>query len=140
MPDFKNYSFTNVNVIFGILELTGFFEGDDVVTVEMETDQFVDLAGAKGDVVRAQTNDNRCTITVKLMQTSVSNKELTAVYNTDDATGIGVQPMIIEDKETGEKYIINNAWISRYPTTVRGQGVQSKDWIFRGDSMIPFEA
>lgn len=137
MPEFKNYSFTNANVIFGILELQGFAEGDDVVVIEVETDQFLDMAGAKGDVVRSQSNDNRCTVRVKLLQNSGSNKELTVIYNADRELGTGVQPMIIEDKEVGETYVINNAWIQKYPIISRGQGVNSMEWIFRGDFLTP---
>lgn len=137
MPQFDNYSFTNVNVIFGILELQGFADGDDVVTIEFEADQFNDLAGAKGDVVRSQTNDNRVTITVRLLQQSISNKELNTVYLADRESGNGVSPMVIEDKETGETYVINNAWIQKFPTVTRGQNVNSMDWVFRGDFMSP---
>ena len=133
MAEFKNFSFQNVNVIFGILELTGFADGDDVVVIEYEADQFVDMAGAKGDVVRSQTNDNRCTVTIKLLQNSLSNAELTAIFNTDRLSGAGVLPMVINDKETGEAYVINNSWIQKFPTVTRGQGVNSMDWVFRGD-------
>lgn len=139
MPEFKSYSFSNVNAIFGIVELTGFGEGDDVVVIEYESDQYADMAGAKGDVVRSQTNDNRCTITIKLLQNSISNKELTTIFNADRELGTGVQPMFIEDKETGEKYIINNSWISKFPVVTRGQGVNTMDWIFRGDFLTPVQ-
>lgn len=137
MAEFKNFSFTNVNAILGILELKGFMEGDDVVTIEMLTDQFSDIAGAKGDVARSQTNDNRATITIKLLQTSSSNKDLTAQYNIDRLTGAGVAPLIIEDKEGGETFVFNNAWITKYPTVIRGQGVNGMEWVLRGDFMTP---
>lgn len=137
MPEFKTFSFSNVNVIFGILQLEGFADGDDVVTIELETDQFNDLAGAKGDVVRSQSNDNRCTVTVKLLQTTGSNAELTSLYNTDRLSGAGVVPMIIEDKETNETFLINNTWIQKFPTVTRGQNVNSMDWVFRGDYFNP---
>jgi len=137
MPEFKTFSFSNVNVIFGILEIQGYAEGDDVVTIDLETDQFNDMAGAKGDVVRSQSNDNRCTVTVKLLQNSGSNKELTALYNVDRTAGTGVAPLVIEDKETGETFVINNAWIQKYPSVVRGQNVNSMDWVFRGDFFSP---
>ena len=124
-------------MIWGILELQGFADGDDVVDIEVEVDQFNDIAGAKGDVARSQTNDNRCTITVKLLQTSKSNKPLTDAYNLDRETGAATAPMIVNDKETGETYTINNAWIKKYPKVTRGQSVQPMEWIFRGDFMTP---
>lgn len=137
MAEFSNFSFSNVNVIFGIVEIKGFADGDDVVNIELEADQYSDLAGAKGDVVRSQTNDNRCTVTIKLLQNALSNKELTAIYNIDRELGTGVQPLIVEDKETSETYVINNAWIMKYPTVTRGQGVSPMEWVFRGDFFTP---
>ncbi|MCK5603150.1 DUF3277 family protein [Candidatus Pacearchaeota archaeon] len=133
MPEFKNYTFSNINVIFGILELQGYADGDDVVDIDPDTEQFTKLVGAKGDVARSQTNDNSCTVTVKLLQTSLSNKELTRLFNIDRETGAGAAPMIINDKETGETYTINNAWIQKIPKVTRGQGVNQMEWVFQGD-------
>ena len=60
MADFKTYSFKNVTVIFGILEIVGFADDDAAITIEQEVEQFTDIAGARGDVVRMQSNDHRC--------------------------------------------------------------------------------
>lgn len=133
MTEFKNYSFKNAAVIFGVEELVGYGEGDDVVNIDPEAEQFTDLAGAKGDVTRTQSSDNRCTVTVKLLQTSSSNKVLMAIHNSDRETGVGVLPMVLQDKELGETYVINNAWISKLPTITRGQAPNTMDWTFRGD-------
>ena len=133
MPAFDNYSFSNVGVIFGVEELVEFGEGDDIVLIEPEIEQFSDIAGAKGDVVRTQTKDNRCTITIKLLQTSKSNKTLMTIFNADKELGTGVLPMVIQDKETGETYVINNCWINVHPTVTRGQNPNTMDWTFRGD-------
>jgi Bacteriophage KPP10, Structural protein ORF10 len=130
---FGNYSFTNVNVIFGILELQGFAEGDDVVNVTFDTDQFTDVAGAKGDVTRTQTNDNRATVTIKLLQTSQSYKELMALYNIDRETGANVLPMVVINKETGETLVCNNTWIMKNPDIVRGQNANAVEFTFRTD-------
>lgn len=137
MGDFKNYSFSNVNAIFGILELEGFSEGDDVISTTMEKEQFSDMAGAKGDVVRSQTNDNRVTITMKFLQTSKSIKPLIDIYNGDKELGTGVRPINIEDKETGETYTSLNAWITKIPDIKRGQSPNAMEFIFRADSFIP---
>jgi hypothetical protein len=133
MAEFKNMSFRNVSAIFGIIEIQGFAEGDDVISITQEADQFSDIAGAKGDVVRTQSSDNRCTVTIKLLQTASSNKDLLAAYNVDKESGVGVVPMIIEDKEAGETYVINNAWITKIPDVTRGANPNSMDWVFRGD-------
>ena len=137
MAKFNNYSFKNVNVIFGILELQGYADGDDVVKIDPDANLFEKIVGAKGDVARSQTNDNSCTISVKLLQTSVSNKELTALFVADRESGAGTAPMIINDKETGETFIINNAWIQKAPSVSRGQNINAMEWIFQGDFLTP---
>ena len=129
----RTYSFTDVNVIFGIIELEGFASGDTVVTVVADEDQFVKEVGAKGDIIRTQTNDSSCTITVSLQQTSPSNAELLTAFNADRESGAGVAPMIINNREANETLVINNAWITKYPDYNRGQNPNSQDWVFQGD-------
>lgn len=133
MGDFKNFSFKNINVIFGINEIEGFAEGDDVVSIEYDADQFVKIVGAKGDVTRTQTADSSSTMTIKLLQTSKSNAILMAQFNIDRETGAGVLPFIVNDKETGESHIINNAWIMKPPPIVRGTNPNTMDWVLQGD-------
>lgn len=135
--DFKNFSFKNVSVIFGIIEVEGFAEGDDVVNIEYDADQFTKKVGAKGDVTRVQTSDNSCTVTIKLLQTSKSNALLNAQFAIDRESGSAPSPMFINDKESGESYVINNAWIQKFPTVTRGQGDNTMDWIFQGDFLTP---
>jgi hypothetical protein len=130
---FGNYSFTNVNVIFGILEIQGYAEGDDVVNINFDTEQFTDVAGAKGDVTRTQTNDNRATVVVKLLQTSQSYKELMALYNIDRETGANVQPLTVINNETGETFVGNNCWINKNPDVIRGQNANRVEFTFRVD-------
>jgi len=133
MASFGNYSFGNVNVIFGITEIQGFAEGDDVVNITFDTDQFTDVAGAKGDVTRTQTNDNRATVVVKLLQTSQSYKTLMNLFNLDRETGANVLPLTVINKETGETLVANNAWIAKTPDIVRGQNANAVEFTFRCD-------
>ncbi len=137
MADFKNFSFKNVSVIAGILELEGFADADDVVSIVFDAEQFTKVAGAKGDVARVQTADNSCTITIKLLQTSNSNSLLAALYLADVSSGSAVFPMVITDKESGEGYAVNNAWIQKFPDITRGKTVNSMDWVFQGDKLTP---
>ena len=137
---FKTYSFANANAIFGTIEFEEFAEGDDVMSIEFAENQFNKTVGAKGDVIRTQTNDNSCTVTVKLMQTSNTNKLLTAIYNGDVESGSGILPFIFNDKETGETFVVTNAWISKYPIVNRGQAAGTMEWNFEGDKLVPFIA
>ena len=133
MPAFKTQSFKNVDVIYGVDDLEGFGEGDDVVVITPNTEQFTMIVGAKGDVARSQTSDNSCLVKVKLLETANSNKTLMDAYNLDRETGSNTKPMIVINKETGKLSKINNAWIVGYPEEVLGQGVNMQEWTFAGD-------
>ena len=137
MADFQNFTFKNVSVIAGILELEGFADVDDVVSITSDAEQFTKTVGAKGDVTRVQTADNSCTIIVKLLQTSKSNAELNTLYLADVASGAGVFPLMVADIEGGERYVIPNAWIQKLPDITRGKGVNTMDWTFQGDYLTP---
>ena len=130
---FGNYSFKNVNAIFGIEEIQGFAEGDDVVNIDFNADQFTLVVGAKGDATRTQTNDNSALITIKLLQTSSSYKTLMNLYNLDRETGANVLPLTVINKETGETFVGNNAWIVKVPPIVRGQNANAVEFVFATD-------
>lgn len=131
------YSFKNVNAIFGVAELEGFADGDDVINIEPSTDAFAMTVGAKGDVTRSATNDESVTITMKFLQTSKSVPVLQNIFLGDKATGNGVLPILITDKDAGETFTVKNAWIMKQPTITRGQGQNPYEVVFQGDVFIP---
>ena len=136
MASFKSFSFQNVNFIVGGLEITGWAEGDDVLTITPMNPQWNSIAGAKGDVVRSQSSDHRVNVTAKILQSSVSNAEMTALYNIDKLTGAGSFPAVASDKETGELFVFSQLWFTQYATITRGQNVNTMEWQFEGASMI----
>ena len=133
----KTYSFKNVNVIFGVVELTGFADGDDVVSIVPASDGIGKIVGAKGEVTRSMLNDESVSITIKLLQTSSSVPILQNLYLADKATGAGALPMLITDVETGESFSVKNAWIKKQPEIVRGQNQNPYSIEFDGDVLIP---
>ena len=133
---FGNYSFKNINAIFGVLEITGWADGDDCLTVEPAQDRFTKVVGAKGEVVRSASNDFSVTITLKLLQSSETNAALNAIRILDDETGTGVLPFIYTDTATGESYFVKNAWIAQMPTVTRGRNQNQMEWVLHGDSSV----
>jgi len=136
MAGFGSYSFKNVNAIFGVLEIEGWADGDDALTVEPAQDSFTKVVGANGDVARSSNNDNSVTITIKLLQTSASNAELNTIRITDEETGTGVLPFIYTDTTSGESYFVKNAWIAKKPTVTRGRNQNVMEWVLNGDSSV----
>jgi hypothetical protein len=133
MSETKTFSFKNVNAIFGVLEIEGWSEDDDCLAIEYDEDAFTKVTGNKGDVVRIQSNDSGCKITMKLLQPSVTNKFLSAIFNADRELQTGALPFIVTDKEAGETWVVNSAWILKYPKVVRGKVHHSYEWVLDGD-------
>lgn len=131
---FGSYSFKNANAIFGIEEITGWADGDDCLIIEPAQDLFTKTVGAKGDVIRTQSNDKSVQITLKLLQTSETNAVLNGIKLLDDELGTGVLPFIYTDTSTGESYIVKNAWIAQMPSVTRGRGQNNMEWVLHGDA------
>ena len=130
---FNNYSFKNVNGIWGTIEFEELADGDDIIVVTPTGPQWNKTIGGKGDVVRSQTSDNSCTVEVKFLNTSKTLKLLYAQYIIDRETQVGVFPLWITNKETGKKQIINNAWLQGEPPSSEGQSVPIITVTFDGD-------
>lgn len=137
MAQFKTFSFRNANAIFGVLEITGWAEVADCLSIVLSTPQFEKVVGADGSVARVQSGDNSCTITIKLLQTSTTNKELMALYLADRETGAGALPFVYADTEAGETVVVNNAWVTQAPDITRGAGHNPMEWVLEGDFMTP---
>lgn len=130
---FGSYSFKDVNAIFGINEITGWADGDDCLIVEPAQDRYTKVVGAKGDVIRSASNDYSVTITIKLLQDSESVAVLNNIRILDEETGTGVLPFIYTNSNTGESYIIQNAWIAQMPTVTRGRNQNNMEFVLHGD-------
>lgn len=136
MAQFGSYSFKNVNAIFGITEITGWADGDDCLIVTPSQDRFSKVVGAKGDVIRSASNDFSVEITIKLLQTSDTNRALNATRILDEETGTGIAPFIYTNTATGESYFVKNAWISKMPTVTRGRNQNVMEWTLHGDNSV----
>lgn len=132
-----NYSFKSENISFGAIILDGFADGDDVVSITQNNDAFTMHVGAKGDTTRTQSSDDSVTVTIKLLQTSESAKELIATHIADKETGGGVFPLVAVNSSTGEVHTINNAFIAKMPDVMRGKGQNAYEFTFVGSRHIP---
>jgi len=137
MAQFGTYSFKSENATFGIIEIDGFADGDDVVNISPIEDTFTAVSGAKGDVTRVQNANEMVEVTVRLIQSSAAAKLLINSYLADRETGDGVQPLVISNAKTGEVYTIPKAWIIRMPARVRGQGHNPWEIVFHGNKLLP---
>jgi len=126
----EKFSFKNCSVTFGGLILSGFADGDNVVEIVPNQEMFALMVGAKGDTTRTQTSDESARITVNLLQTSPSNKDLEAIHFADKETGAGILPLQIVNLDDDATYFCSTAWIIAPPTITLGQNPNAVSWVF----------
>jgi len=98
----------------------------------MLSDAFNDVVGTDGEVARSKSNDRRGTVTIKLLQTSLSNAFLSGVHGTDLEApgGAGVAPFSMQDLQGGT-VVASEGCITKYPDNSMDRTVKSREWVIR---------
>lgn len=132
----KQYSFLNVNLLVNGVDISGFDEGDDTITVARITDSAQHKVGTDGEMSVAISADRSTTVTFRLMQTSDSNSYLSGLVSLQE-NGVFV-PIFIQmtDVANGDFASGTQGYITRPADMVRGTNVNSQEWVItveRGD-------
>ena len=134
--DVKTFSFDKVTMNVNGGSLSGFWEGDDAVTIEDGADVATPSVGAGGAVVLSISTDQTAIYTVKLQATGGGHAILNKLYRQAKATGGFLFPSAIRDRGTGEGYNANKCYIIGAPTRGFGQNASMREWkIFAGKSV-----
>lgn len=128
----KTYDPGQYDVIFAGRLLEGFGE-DTFISVAVEAPGFSDRVGVDGEVTRAKSYDSRATVSVTLMQTSLSNNVLSSIYLADRAApnGAGVGSLRIVDRSGTSVFEASRAWIQREPDAELGREASERTWELR---------
>lgn len=134
----KTYNSNEVSIIFANLSLdSGRAEGEFVST-EFTSEAYTDTAGADGEVTVNKSNDERGTITVKLLGSSSGHKILTQLYAAARTARNGrfAAPLQIRDRNGGLVEHAENAWIAKAPTNAFGKEVGEREWTIKTDKLV----
>jgi hypothetical protein len=125
----KQYDPAQVDVIFAGFPLSGFQE-DSIIEVEFDDDHYEIVKGVDGDVSRSRRVAKTATVTVKLMNTSRSNADLTAVYllGTPGSGSADVAPLLIRDRNGVSLFATDTAWVNKPPGITHGGKANARDW------------
>lgn len=125
----KTFDPKMVVITFGSIPISGYAEGT-FVSVNRSGDAFAKRKGAGGDVERINKNQGDFEVTVTLLQTTPTNKELSAVLAADQVTNAGVFPLTIKDLLGETLFFAPQAWIRKDPEWEDGDDLNSRAWIF----------
>jgi len=123
------YNPAQVIVTFGGVPILGYADGT-FVQIDPNSDKFTKVVGADGDVGFAMSADNTHTVVITLIQTSLSNGYLSACFNVDKATGLGMLPLLITDLNGATLHSWPQARIVSDPSWGDAKELTDRAWTF----------
>ena len=131
----------NVIVSIGGTPISGLADGTFVM-VSRDEDAFSKVSGADGEVSRAKSNNRSGSLTLTLLQTSMSNDILSAIAALDEISNTGVVPVFV--KEMGATKPLTTlfaceGWIKKMPDASYGKEIENREWVFDLATVNMFE-
>src|SRR3990172_3302697 len=108
----RSYDPAQVTVVFAGIPIEGFADGT-FLTAERANPMFNTMVGSDGEGARAKSNDTSGSVTLTLMQTSLSNDALSALAALDETSGDGVGPLLIKDGLGRTLIQAESAWLEK---------------------------
>lgn len=133
----KTYNPADVAIIFAGVPVEGIADGT-FVTVARNNQSYNMNIGSDGEGVRAKSNDKGGTVTLTLMQSSVSNDALSALSILDEASGDGVGPLLIKDNSGRTLCSAETAWIQKPADVEFAREATTREWVFETDLLDMF--
>jgi hypothetical protein len=126
----KFYDPDQVVVYFAGKRIQGFADGE-FITAEQMSPGFASVVGTDGEVARSKSSDRRVKVTIKLLQTSSSNGDLSTIHGTDlDApNGAGVGTFMVQDLQGPTLVQGDQAWITQFPDNSMDRTAKSREWV-----------
>jgi len=124
----KEYSFLDTILLVNGIAISGFDEGDDVITLERSVDTGAHKVGTDGEMTLSLTADRSGSITFRLMQSSDSNTYLSGLVLA--AENGAFVPIFVQFKDTrgGDIGSGTQGYILRPATMVRGTNANAQEW------------
>lgn len=138
---FTTYDPAQVFITFGPHVIGGYADGS-FVTVAKNNPDFNLMVGSAGDSCRAKSNDRSGRVTVRLLQSSLSNDFLSAQrqLDIDSPNGDGIAPLLVKDNSGRTLVSAQTAWIAEPPDADYSRETEAREWVFETNSLVQFHA
>lgn len=126
----QQYSFQNTIILINGVEITGWAEGDDVISIKRRVDSISDKVGAGGSMVVSISSDRSGEFMFKLQQTSPSNNYLQDIINQQELAGVFFEPISITFQDIYRQDLASGStgYIKKPTEITRGEKSQTQEW------------
>lgn len=133
----ESYGFDDVIVIVGPATIEGFFEGDDVVTIDRVVPSFTFTAGADGNTVANRSKNKNGTVKLKLMPQFSGHTYLSGLLLAMEGGVLPSVPVAVRDASTLLAIATSaHALLEKPPTAPLGEKVQMREWTLLLHDMV----
>lgn len=138
----KQYSFYSVDLVIDGVAMSGFADGNAIITASRSMPQHGKVMDARGKMVAITSADRSGAITFDLLQTSDENAFLQNLALASHSSGtsggaelfVPIQAMI-NDKMGGTVVTGVNGFLTMQPATVRGTSLATNTWLIEFEQL-----
>ena len=136
----KAYGFGNIVFLVNGVEITGFSDGDDVISIKRRSDLASDKIGADGRMMVSISADRSGEVSIKLQQTSGSNKYLNQLAIGQEVLTTGFTPVLIYLSDVYRGDVVSGVpgYMKKMPDVNRGEKGQTQEWQFVVENLDVF--
>lgn len=118
-----------MTVVVGGFIILGFADGE-AIRISRDDDAFYKTVGVSGEVARRLSLNTAGSLTISLMQSSISNDDLSTLTALDYATGglAGAVPVLVRDKSGRSVFASVFGWVKKLPDSVYASDVGIREW------------
>lgn len=131
MPTSSAYSMVNVSATIDGRQVLGMWDGDDAIVVTPGAEIGSMLIGADGSSLFSQSADRSAQISVKLMHTSPSHRQLMQKLKRQQQLGAqnAAFPFSFIDTASGEGGSADKCFIMAAPADSKGKNATVREWV-----------
>ena len=118
------YSPSEVQLTFGGYTVTGW----QSISITRSVDAFKPVRGIRGKHTRVRNADTSCTITIPLLQTSMSNDVFSRIHELDIQKATGRIELTLSDLKGTSVFSSREAYILGYPEVVYSGEFEYRQW------------
>lgn len=125
----KEYSFLNTSLLVNGVEIEGWDEGDDVISVARRVPAANSKVGTGGEMTVSLSADRSGTFTFRLMQVSDSNTFMSSLSNAHENGAFVPLAIQLTDIKGNDLASGTQGYIEKPADMVRGTNANAQEWI-----------
>ena len=134
-----SYSIKNVVATLDGTQVSGLWDGDDVIMVTQREDVGTMNIGAAGDPLFSQSVDFSVEITLKLQHTSATHILLVQKWKQQREGNLDPFPFVLEDSSDNEGGSAEECYVMKAPDNQKGKIATVREWVLVSGKWDPEE-